>query len=99
LGILLNVSKVPRSGMLKQVMPSHDYLSVKAFINEGIKWDSLNNTYTHWLPLFFGATDNKERALHLCERAISMIMTNNTRRFKPEMVLEVFPKITHTIAI
>lgn len=26
-----------------------------------------------------------------------MIMTNNTKRFKPEFVLEVFPKITQSI--
>ena len=75
-------------------MPSHDYISIKAFLNEGIKWDSMNTNYTHWMPLYFGKTDNKERVMNLCERAISMIMTYNTRRFKPEYVLEVFPKIT-----
>jgi hypothetical protein len=91
---LLNVSKVPRSGQVKQALPSHDYLSIKAFLNEGIKWDSMNANYTNWLPLYFGTSDNKERVLHLCERSISMIMANHTRRFKPEMILEVFPKIT-----
>ena len=57
----------------------------------------MNVYYTHWLPLYFGVTDNKERVLHLCEHAISMIMTNQTKRFKPEHILEVFPKITLTI--
>lgn len=74
-----------------------DYVSVKAFLNEGIKWDSMNATYTHWLPLYFGKNDNKERVLHLVKRSLSMIMTNNTRRFKPEYILEVFPKITQSI--
>jgi len=54
----------------------------------------MNANYTHWLPLYFGKNDNKERVLNLCERAISMIMTYHTRRFRPEYILEVFPKIT-----
>ena len=54
----------------------------------------MNANYTHWMPLYFGKSDNKDRVMTLCERAISMIMTYNTRRFKPEYVLEVFPKIT-----
>ncbi|CAD8069540.1 unnamed protein product [Paramecium primaurelia] len=97
LGILLNVSKVPRTGQIKQAVPSLDYVSIKAFLNEGLKWDSLNLKYTHWLPLYFGKTDNKERVLHLLQRSLSMIMTNNTKRFKPEFVLEVFPKIIQSI--
>jgi hypothetical protein len=63
-------------------------------LNEGIKWDSMNANYTHWLPLYFGKNDCKERVMNLCERAISMIMTYHTRRFRPEYILEVFPKIT-----
>jgi hypothetical protein len=81
LGILLNISKIPRTGLIKSAIPSLDYVSIKAFLNEGLKWDSLNLTYTHWLPLYFGKSDNKERVLHLLKRSLSMIMTNNTKRF------------------
>ncbi|CAD8083774.1 unnamed protein product [Paramecium sonneborni] len=97
LGILLDVSKVPRTGSIKQAVPSLDYVSIQTFLNESLKWDSLNLTYTHWLPLYFGKTDNKKRVLHLLQRSLSMIMTNNTKRFKPEFVLEVFPNITQSI--
>jgi hypothetical protein len=54
----------------------------------------MNQIYTHWLPLYFGKTDNKQRVLELGRRSLSMIMTNHTKRFKPEYVLEIFPRIT-----
>lgn len=98
LGILVLISKVPRTGQIKSAFSSHDYVSIKAFLNEGIKTDSMNQLYTHWIPLYFGAKDNKERVFHLLQRSLSMIMVNHTRRFKPEFVIEVFSKITQNIA-
>jgi len=75
---------VPRTGQIKSAQASLDYVSIKAFLNEGIKKDSMNQSYTHWIPLYFGKKDNKDRVMHLLKRSLSMIMTNNTRRFKPE---------------
>lgn len=34
--------------------------------------------------------------MKLGQRAMSMIMANNTKRFSPEMILEVYPKIIVT---
>lgn len=48
------------------------------------------------MPLYLGKEDNKERALHLGRKSLAMIMANSTRRFKPEFILEVFPKIIVT---
>jgi hypothetical protein len=47
--------------------------------------------------LYFGLEDNEERALKLGKNSISMIMTNNTRKFKESFVLEVFSKILITL--
>lgn len=55
-----------------------------------------NEKISHWLPIYFGEEDNKERSLKLGKRALSMIMANNTKRFSPEMILEVYPKIIVT---
>jgi hypothetical protein len=73
-----------------------DYISIKAFIKEGIRWSVNNEKFTNWLPLYFGNEDNKDRALHLGRKSLAMIMANSTRRFKPEFILEVFPKILVT---
>lgn len=48
------------------------------------------------MPLYLGNEDNKERSLHLGRKSLAMIMANSTRRFKPEFILEVFPKIIVT---
>lgn len=92
----LNISKIPRTGAIKQANLTLDYISIKAFIKEGIRWSVDNEKYTHWLPLYFGKEDLKERTLHLGQKALSMIMANSTKRFKEEFVLEVFPKILIT---
>jgi len=75
---------------------SLDFVSLKAFVKEGIRFSADNEKFTHWLPLYFGATDNKEKVLFLGQKALSFIMTSNTKRFSEAFVLEVFPKIIMT---
>jgi len=92
----LNISKIPRTGAIKQANLTLDYISIKAFIKEGIRWSVDNEKFTHWLPLYFGKEDSRDRALHLGRKALSMIMANSTKRFKEEFILEIFPKILIT---
>lgn len=73
-----------------------DLLSIKAFIKEGIRISVNKDKFTNWLPLYFG--ECKQRSLHLGKKAISMIYTNNTKRFKEEYILDIFPKILLTLA-
>ena len=58
---------------------------------------SSNERMTHWLPIYFGKGDNQERFFHFLKKSISMIMTNSTRNFKKEFILEVMPKLIVTI--
>ena len=97
LGLGLRVSKIPRTGMIREAETFYDYISLKAFIKESINKTSNNERITHWFPVFFGDGDNEERFLHCLKRALSMIMTNSTRNFKPEFIAEVFPKLFLTI--
>ena len=50
------------------------------------------------MPVYFGKGDNEERFFHFLKKSISMIMTNSTKNFKPEQILEVFPKLFNTLA-
>lgn len=52
---------------------------------------------THWIPVYFGKDDNKEKFFKFLSKAMSMIMTNSTRNFKKEFILEVMPKLMVTI--
>jgi hypothetical protein len=92
----LEVKKVPRTGLISMANLRFDYISIKAFMKEGIRYSSTNEKLRYWLPLYFGVQDNEERALKLGKNSISMIMTNSTRRFKESFILEVFSKIIVT---
>lgn len=97
LGIGLKISKLPRTGAIREAEALFDYISIKAFLKESINWSATNERFTHWLPLYFGKTDNAARYEKFAKKALSMIITNNTDNFKPEYILEVYPKIIITL--
>ena len=97
LGLGLKVSKIPRTGNIREAETFFDYISIKAFLKESINMTSANERMTHWLPVYFGKGDNIERFWHFLKKSISMIMTNSTRNFKKEFILEVMPKLIVTI--
>ena len=92
----LKISKIPRTGNIREGEVYFDYISVKAFLKESMKFTSHNERITHWMPVYFGKEDNQERFLYFLEHSLSMIMTNSTRNFKPEFIIEVFPKLMIT---
>lgn len=98
MGLGLKISKIPRTGLIKDGETYFDYISVKAFIKESRNLTSVNEKITHWLPVYFGKGDNETRYFHLLKKALSMIMTNSTKNFKPEFILEVFPKLFVNLA-
>lgn len=104
-----------------------DLISLKTFMNEGIRWSSNNEKFQFWLPAYFGDFEDAkevkieeekadlmkkkmedkilsnanllERFVHLSKKAVSMIMTNSTKRFKPLYILELYPKILLTLVL
>lgn len=58
---------------------------------------SNNERITHWIPVYFGKGDNEERFFKFFTKALSMIMTNSTKNFKEEFIIEVLPKLMVTI--
>jgi ubiquitin-conjugating enzyme E2 A len=83
LGLGVNISKIPRTGLIKDGETFFDYISIKAFIKESRNLTSHNEKITHWLPVYFGSGDNEDRFFHLLKKAFSMIMTNSTKNFRP----------------
>jgi hypothetical protein len=57
LGLGLKISKIPRTGLIKEGEVYYDYLSIKAFIKESINKTSNNEKITHWMPVYFGEGD------------------------------------------
>lgn len=91
LGYGLKVTRVARTGEVKQANSVSSLLSLRGFIKYGIRRSPAGETFGYWLPAYLGA-DQKERTLHLAKRALSFIMTNNTNRFEPLMAPKVLLK-------
>lgn len=98
LGLGVKISKIPRTGLIKEGEVYFDYISIKAFIKESMNKTSTNEKITHWLPVYFGQEDQEGRFCHFLKKAISMIMTNSTKNFKPAQAVEVFSKLFTTLA-
>jgi hypothetical protein len=54
LGVGVSLSRLPRTGEIRNVNPTLDLLSLKAFTKHKVRTSIANERFTHWLPLFFG---------------------------------------------
>ena len=97
LGLGLEVHKVARTGLIKDASPCLDYVSLRAFMKEGVRDSSNNEHFSYWLPLLFGT--QKDKILHLGKKSISMICSGNTKRFNEKMILDLFPKLFVTLSV
>lgn len=54
LGIGVSLSRLPRTGEIRNVNPTLDLLALKAFTKHKVRTSIANERFTHWLPLYFG---------------------------------------------
>jgi len=58
LGLGVKISKIPRTGLIKEGEVFYDYVSIKAFMKESMNRSASNEKFTHWVPVYFGKGDN-----------------------------------------
>lgn len=54
LGIGVSLSRLPRTGEIRNVNPTLDLLCLKAFTKHHVRKSIDGARFTHWLPLYFG---------------------------------------------
>lgn len=54
LGIGVSLSRLPRTGEIRNVNPTLDLLCLKAFTKHKVRTAMDGARFTHWLPMFFG---------------------------------------------
>ena len=54
LGIGVSLSRLPRTGEIRSVLPTLDLLCLRAFTKQKVRKSIDNQRFTHWLPLYFG---------------------------------------------
>jgi len=96
LGFGITFTKNIRTGDIQNISSPLDLIGIRAFMREGIRKSSINEPFTHWLPVYINDEHGK-KALHLAERSLSMVCSANTKEFKPQMVLNVYPKLMNTM--
>jgi hypothetical protein len=57
IGLGLKVSRVPRTGQVSNANLSLDYISLRSFLKEGIRWSSINEQFTNWIPIYLPGED------------------------------------------
>lgn len=57
----MSLSRLPRTGELRSVKPSLDLLSMRAFTKQKVRHGMEGETFTHWLPLYFGENEVWEK--------------------------------------
>lgn len=97
LGAGITISRLPRTGEIRSVSTTLDLLSIQAYMKCGVRTSLSNEKFTHFLPLYFGI--EKEKTIFLAEHALGLICKGSTRKFEPNQVLEVLPKMLLTLVV
>ena len=84
LGLGISISKIPRTGEIKGIIPRFDFIALKTYTKERLRVAFNGERFTHWFPLYFGV--NKEKVINSLKKAISMIAKGNTKEFSPNLV-------------
>ena len=97
LGLGISISKIPRTGEIKGIIPRFDFIAFKTYTKERLRVAFNGERFTHWFPLYFGV--NKDKVLNSLKKSISMIAKGNTKEFSPNLVLKVMPKFFNYICL
>lgn len=54
LGIGVSITRLPRTGEIRNVTPTLSLLGLRAFTKQRVRHDISNEKFSHWLPLYFG---------------------------------------------
>ncbi|KAL9641954.1 hypothetical protein ABK040_004011 [Willaertia magna] len=98
LGYGISFSKNLRTGAIKSISSPLDLISLRAFMNHNLRTSAYNEKFSHWIPIYIDEKHG-QKAMYLAKRSISIICTGSSKNFKPEMVLEVLPKLMCTMVV
>ena len=98
----------PRTGdeqpRLAYVHASLEYLSLTSFGQEKVRQTAFKESFSHWVPLVIDS-EHWTKSRVIAKECIAMMYDSlwksrrNPLEFKPEMVLEVLPKILNTLVV
>eukprot|EP01114_Cavostelium_apophysatum_P015647 TRINITY_DN4309_c0_g1_i1.p1 TRINITY_DN4309_c0_g1~~TRINITY_DN4309_c0_g1_i1.p1 ORF type:complete len:1000 (-),score=330.36 TRINITY_DN4309_c0_g1_i1:12-2684(-) len=96
LGIPINYSTNPRTNVIDKIDSTLDLISHEAYEEDGVRKSVWKEPFKLWMPLFI-CPDHVERALPLLENSLAQLCKE--RKFRPDMALEVLPKLMNTMVV
>ena len=101
LGLGINISTVLRTGEIKSVDPSFDFISFKAFSKDRIRYTFDKKRFTYFFPLYFGEKDKEkiEKFKLRLTKTLSLIVKGNTKEFQPDLILKVMTKLFNSCCL
>jgi len=69
LGFGLSYSKNMRTGEIKSVQSPLDFVSLRAYMNHELRLSSVNEKFTHWLPVYIN-DEHGQKAVYLAKKSI-----------------------------
>lgn len=97
LGLGITITKIPRTGEIKGVIPCFDFISLKSYTKEKLRVSFDGQRFTHWFPLYFG--EKQPEFLKSLTKAISMIAKGNTKEFKVDLIERIMPKFFNYLVL
>jgi len=90
LGIGVSLSRLPRTGEIRNVNPTLDLLSLKAFTKHKVRTSIAKERFTHWLPLYFGEKKPYE--------VKKQVFDNETQKYKTEVkTVDPYERFVHLL--
>jgi hypothetical protein len=90
LGIGVSISRLPRTGEIRNVNPTLDLLSLKAFTKHKIRTSIASERFTHWFPLFFGEKKPYE--------VKKQVFDSETQKYKTEVkTIDPYERFVHLL--
>lgn len=90
LGIGVSLSRLPRTGEIRNVNPTLDLLSIKAFTKHKVRTSMAAERFTQWLPLFFGEKKPYE--------VKKQVFDNETQKYRTEVkTIDPYERFVHLL--
>jgi len=98
LGVPIEFTVNPKTGKTDYIYSTMEFLSVDAFVQDGVRKTVYKEDFSHLLPMYLSEAHWK-RALPFLKHVLPQLLPHRPTSFRPEMALEVFSKMINTLVV
>ena len=96
LGIPISFERNPRTRKIQYINTTLDLLSREAFYDDKVRKSVWKRPFTHWMPLYICESHAQRARKHFMR---AMCLLGDAREYRPDLVLDVLPKLMNTMVV